>query len=149
MARPHISDVFTAATGGVAGASAGTYPLALYANGKRLRIRRIRVSAATAGSAAIYRCTANSGGAEITDVNLNGEADATAVAYPTKGTRTADHTPTSCVLIEQQAIAAGHMAIFEWDNLEFRLAANQYLLIFMKVTSNDDLAYADVDWEEL
>jgi hypothetical protein len=149
MGRPHTSDVFTAATGEAYGASAGTYPLALYANGKRLRIRRARVSAASAGSAAIYRCTANAGGVEITDVNLNGEASGTAIAYPSKGTRSADHTPTTCVLIDQQAMAAGNPALFEWDNLEFRLAADQYLLVFVKTTSNDDLVYADVDWEEL
>jgi hypothetical protein len=147
----HSSDVFVADAGGVAGSTAGVYTLVLNANGKKLRIRRIEVSQETAGSVVISRALASgvSGGAAVTEANLNGEGSGLPTAVATKGTRTSDHTVGSPVTLEAQTVAADVPVLWIYDHLEFRLSELQALCIKQVVTTNDDLCYAHIEWEEL
>jgi len=151
MMAKHSSDVFVADSAGVAGATAGMFPLVLKANGVKIRIRRIEVSQATAGSVVIQRAlSANvSGGAAVTEANLNGEGTAVPTAVATKGTRTSDHTVSSPVTLDHQALAANSPVLWIFDHLEFRLDPTQALCIKQVAAANDDLCYAHVEWEEV
>ena len=143
------SDTFSASVGGLAGATAGTYPLALTAV-KRLYITDVEISAESSGSFKIFRAELAdiSDGAAYTPVNMSGPASVASTATALKGTRGVDITVADDGdQLQAQALPAVSPVNYPKQGV-IELDVGQTLLVKVVVSTDDDLVYVDVQYQE-
>jgi|3_EtaG_2_1085321.scaffolds.fasta_scaffold92965_2 hypothetical protein len=143
------SDTFTASVGGLAGATAGTYPLALTAV-KKLYITDVEISAESSGSFKIFRAESAdvSAGVAYTPVNMSGPASVASTATALKGTRTVDITSADDGdQLQAQALPSVSPVNYPKRGV-IELDVGQTLLVLVLVATDDDLVYTDVEYQE-